>query len=95
MQDIIKYQAKPGYVSRKIADELLLIPVGTKTTEFSGLVRINETGQFIWEQLSNPKTIMELTEIVKKEFEVKDCDVESDIDDFINMALQENLIEEV
>ncbi|MEF2920278.1 MAG: PqqD family protein [Acutalibacteraceae bacterium] len=35
-----------NYILRKVADEYMLVPIGDNTV----VVRLNETGAFIWEQ---------------------------------------------
>ncbi len=89
-----KYQAKDGFVSREIAGELLLVPVGARVQDLNGMIYLNETSQFIWESLSNPVTIDEIVNKIKAEFNIHDDDVYQDVKDFIDQALENGLIEE-
>lgn len=95
MQDIVKYQAKPGYVSRKIAGEVLLVPIGEQTQELNGLVHLNETSEFLWDLLKSPHSIKELVDEIKMEFDVKDFNIENDVKEFIEKAISNNLIIEI
>ena len=87
-----RYQAKDGFVAREIAGEMLLIPTGTRTQEFNGMIRLNETGIFIWSQVERPKSINELIKSVTEEFEVSDDLAEQHIRAFIEKGLQNGLI---
>lgn len=90
-----KYQAKDGFVARKIAGELLLVPVGERVQDLNGMIYLNETSQFIWDTLSSPVTIAEIVDKIKTEFNVKDNDVEQDVQQFIDNALANELIIEI
>ncbi|MCD7807957.1 MAG: PqqD family protein [Erysipelotrichaceae bacterium] len=90
-----KYQAKDGFVARKIAGELLLVPVGERVQDLNGMIYLNETSQFIWDALANPVTIDEIVAKIKSEFNVKDNDVEQDVQQFIDDALTNELIIEI
>lgn len=95
MQDIKKYHAKPGYVSRKIAGEILLIPIGEQTQELNGIVHLNETSEFLWTLLKSPHSINDLVEKTKTEFNSMDFDIENDVKEFVELAVFNNLLIEV
>ena len=92
MSKDIKYLAKDGFMARKIAGELLLIPVGERTQELNGMVTLNDTGMFIWECLSEPKSEAELIEMIMEEFDVLKEKVEIDVRAFIRNGLDEGMI---
>lgn len=95
MRQVNSYQAKDGFIAREIAGEMLLVPTGTRTQEFNGMICLNETGIFLWEAIQTPKTVDELVEILIKEFETTVEEAKSDILDFIKCALDNQLIFEL
>ena len=61
---------KSGFVLEKVGTSHLAVAVGTRAKEFSGLVRMNETGAFLWGLLSEKDmTREELLEKVLSEYE--------------------------
>ncbi len=73
----------------------MLVPVGERVQDLNGMIYLNESSQFIWDCLANPSTIDEIVDKIKGEFDVKDYDVLSDVEEFINKALINELIIEI
>ena len=46
-------KANPEFISRDIAGETVLVPVGTAAKRCGGLIACNEVGSFIWHRLEN------------------------------------------
>ena len=44
---------KNGFVLEKVGDSYLSCATGKLAKQFSGFVRLNETGAFLWEMLSS------------------------------------------
>lgn len=88
----IAYRANDQFVVRTIAGETLLIPVGVATQDFNGMVLLNETGAFLWEALQEPKTEEALAAALVDAFETDPETALSDIRDFIDHGIQNNLI---
>ena len=61
---------KSGFVLEKVGTGYLAVAVGERAGDFSGLVRMNSTGAFLWELLSKEDmTREELLERVMSEYE--------------------------
>ena len=43
---------KDGFVLRQVAGQGVVIATGEASTEFSGMVKLNGTGSFIWEKVA-------------------------------------------
>ena len=39
---------KKGFVIRKVGGECVVVPVGEMSKDFHGMIRLNETGAFLW-----------------------------------------------
>ena len=62
---------KNGFVIRKVGGERVVVPVGEMSKTFHGMVRLNETGAFLWKKLSEADiTLDELVDAMLKEYEV-------------------------
>lgn len=85
---------KDGFVVRKIANEWVAVPVGTRTAEFSGLISLSDTGKFLWEQLKDDKTEDELVAALTHAYEVDEQTARNDIQDYIVYLKDNKLVSE-
>ena len=86
--------AKKGYIHRKIANEDVLIPVGSGIADFNGYILLNSTASFLWDMLKETRSIHELSEAVAEEFEVPLEEAKTDVTDFVMMLLDKGMLEE-
>lgn len=85
-------KAVEGMITRKIADETLLIPTGELSQKYNGLITVNEVSAFIWEKLEKECTFEELLEAVLSEFEVSREQAETDLRALLDKLRQMELI---
>ena len=55
---------KDGFVTRKIGDRIIAIPVGSNSQSFNGMITLNETGLFIWNCLIKDTTVEEIADAI-------------------------------
>ncbi len=77
------YVLKPGYAVRAFMDEYLVIPVGAPGADDAKMAVLSPVGEFIWSQLSEPRTFAELLAAVTDEFEVTPDVAAPDIREFL------------
>ena len=69
----------PDFILRQIAGENILVPCGEAAKRLSGLINLNSTAAFIWQNMDDAKDLDELTARVMESFEVDEetarCDV--------------------
>lgn len=101
MNDKTKFIARKGFIVREIAGEFMLVPMdtgnihlsdGTYLPEFNGIIELNELALFLYNQLETPKTFLELLDAVQSEYDTTNQDVESDINEFLNTGINNQLI---
>ena len=61
---------KDGFVVRKIANQYMAVPVGTRAKELHGMIGLNETAAFLWELLKEDRTEEELAALLYDEYEI-------------------------
>ena len=83
---------KKDFVLREIAGEYILIPTGTTTQEFNGLITINDVAAFIWKNIENVSSIDEMINLVLDEYEVEEDVVRNDIQEFVNQLKKADMI---
>ncbi len=84
---------KEGFVLRKVADNYMVVPLGTHVKEFASIIKINESGAFLWSLLSEEKTTDELVKAVVSEYEVDEITATRSIEKFIAKLSDADILE--
>lgn len=84
-----------GFCIRKILDETVIIPTGKAAHCLSGLISVNETGEFLFELLQTEQTIDSLMAAMLEEFEVEKETAEADVEAFVTVLIENGMLEEV
>lgn len=74
---------KAGFVTREVGNELVLVPLTGNVAQMNELFTMNETGKFIWENISDETTIDELAEKMVEAFDVSPEIAKRDISGFL------------
>jgi len=87
---------KSGRVlSRVIAGETLLVPLGGTVADMQKLFSLNPVGAFVWDRIDGRTSVREIAESVLEEFEVSAEQARADTTEFVSELLSAALIEEV
>jgi hypothetical protein len=76
---------KEGFILKKILDDYIVVPTGDNIVDFAVAVSLNESGAFLWEQLSEEKTIFELADALASEYNVSSEEVIGDVAEFAEL----------
>ena len=90
-----RYQRHEDFIYRKIVEEMILVPVKQNVAEMEAVFTLNEVGAFLWEQLSQPRSLSELHNAVLNEFEADPASVLEDIEAFLKEAETFGAVKEV
>ena len=75
---------KSGFVLEKVGDSYLACATGKLAREFKGLVRLNETGAFLWEKLTEcDKSEEDLVADILSEYDAAADVAERDVKVFV------------
>ncbi len=77
------YSKDLNIVSRRIVDEIVLVPIRQNVGDLERIYTLNEVGAFIWDLIDGKRQIREIKEMSLKEFDVDDEDMEKDLIEFI------------
>ena len=89
------YARNDNVVSRKIVDELILVPIRKSVAEMETLYTLNEVGARVYELIDGERALGEIAEVIVNEFEVTPERAQSDVREFIDQLLQIESIREV
>ncbi len=84
----ISFQRQPAIVTRRVAEEVILVPVTGRMAQEGSLYTLNGTSAFLWEQLDGRRTGRDLVRELKETYEVEEKLAESDVQTFLTQ-LQE------
>lgn len=88
------YRANPDYVLREIADEHILIPVGSAAVNFSGLINLNGSGVLLWHKLQTECTEEDLVDTLLDEYEIDRGTASADVAQFLQKLRGTGLLRE-
>jgi len=77
------YTLKSKFVVRAVGNELILVPLTGNVAQMNELFTLNETAKFIWENLEENTTFVELEELMTEAFDVDNETAKKDIEAFI------------
>lgn len=83
---------KMQFILRDIVGETVLVPINESTSNFNGLITVNELGKFIWENLESSKDEEELLHKILEEYEVEEKEAKEDLDEFLYKLRQVDII---
>jgi hypothetical protein len=65
-----RFRHSEEVASRKIADEVLLVPIRTSAQQKLGVYTLNETASWLWEMMDGSVTCAQLTDAMTERFKV-------------------------
>ena len=85
---------KNGFVLEKVADSYLACATGKLATQFSGFVRLNETGAFLWNILLEGADIDQLADSMMKQYEIGEDVARRDASAFVESLRKNGILDE-
>lgn len=61
---------KKGFVLRQVADTWVVMPLGSMSVDFNGMLTLNETGALLWKTLENGGDMEALADALTGEYAV-------------------------
>ena len=85
---------KNGFILRDVGGKTFVVAVGELSKSFNGMITLNETGKFIWEQLQKDVTEDEIVNRILSTYEGAERDVvEKDVARFISNLAKDGILE--
>lgn len=83
-----RFVRSPDVVARRIAGEVVLVPIATRTENASrrtaNFYVLNGTGEVLWERLASPADVGELTQHLTLQYEIGADDARGDVETFLS-----------
>ena len=85
---------KDGFIMNRVGSQHVVVPVGDASVERHGMVRLNDTGAFLWERLGADTTPEELIQVLQEEYAVADDVARADVAAFLGKLRAAYLLDE-
>ncbi len=77
------YKIKDGFIIRKIGNQIMAVPTGSRTSNMHGMIALTESGALLWEALEKGAEIKDLVNILTENYEVDEDVASADTQAFI------------
>ena len=99
MSDIVtpenRFAKDSSIVSRKIADEVILVPVRHNVADLESIFTLNEVAAHIWDLLDGKTSLAEIRDSLVEEFEVTSEQAEADLLEFVQLLEKAGAVRKV
>lgn len=86
-------KTRKGFVLHKMGDSWVVVGVGESMLHFNGMIRLNETGAFLWRKLSEGCTGEQLVEALCAAYKVEAEEAKPDVDAFLDTLRIHDVVE--
>ena len=77
----------PDFLLRRVADSVVVVPVGAATANFPGMITLNDTGAYLWELLEQEQTVETLTVAMTERYDVEQALARKDVEAFVGRLI--------
>ncbi len=74
---------KSKFVARQVAEELVIVPLSGNVAQMNELFTLNETGKFIWDNVSEDKTPVQISALMTEQFDIDVQTAQRDVETFL------------
>ena len=82
-----------GFMLRKVGGQNVVVAVGAASRDFNCIIKLNETGAFLWELLKSERTPEELTEALLAEYDIDRETASADVESFAERLSRAELLD--
>lgn len=87
------YIASEDVVAREIEGEFILVPLASGIGDMEDeIYTLNETGRAIWERLDGKRSLREVAEALKADFQAQPGEIEEDIAGLVGVLFQRKMV---
>ena len=86
-------KVKEGFVLRAVGEKILVVPVGKTMASFNGMLVLNKTGKFLWDNLQKDIELEDLVKILMQNYSVEEDFAKKDVLEFIKKLQSAGIIE--
>lgn len=84
---------KDGFILRKMGGQAVVVSVGSASKTFNGMVKLNETGELLWNKMGKDVTEEELIQTLLETYDVSEEVAKKDVAAFIETLKTPGIID--
>lgn len=84
---------KRNYVLRQVAGAWVVLPLGEAAVDFSGMLKLNESGVMLWRILEQGADKNALVEALLAQYNVSRQQAQTDVEEFLHVLIQSGCIQ--
>lgn len=84
---------KDGFVLKQLGDSFIVVPVNSRVVDFASIIKLNDTGAFLWSMLESDQTTDSLLSAMLSDYDVSEALAVEHIDKFINKLREHDILE--
>lgn len=84
---------KEGYILDKIGDQPMAIPISYGEDRFSGMIKLNSTGAYLWRLLEQEKEETELVLALTERYGIDAETAKRDLKNFLALLEEKGILE--
>lgn len=84
---------KKDYVLRQVAGAWVVLPLGEAAVNFSGMLKLNESGVMLWRVLEQGGGKDALVDALTGEYNVSSHQAQADVEEFLAVLMQSGCME--
>jgi len=84
-----------GFVSRTIADDVIIVPVRGGVGDLESIFTLNAVGASIWKLIDGRTSLQALAVAISREYEVSEAVAAADVQEFVQLLSAKGLVSEV
>lgn len=84
---------RKDFVLRRVANTYMVLPLGQATVNFNGMLKLNETGAFLWKALKDGADLDALVSALTAEYAVDEAQACADIKEFLDKLANAGCLE--
>ena|SRR2546425_9336758 len=88
-------QKDSSIVSRRIADEVILVPISRKVGEINCLYALSEVGGRVWDLIDGQRSLEGVRDAIVREFQVSETEAQDDLAVLIDQLMEIGAVREV
>ena len=90
---MIYVKIKNDFILKQIAGSCVVVPVRSRAVDFSGIIKLTESGALLWKFMEKDRDRGELIARLLSEYEVDEATAAADVDRFIAKLREADLLE--
>ena len=84
---------KENFVLRQVAGAWVVLPLGSATLDFNGMLSLNESGLLLWRLLEVGKDADDMVDALLQAYDVDRETAKADVEEFLNKVIQAGCVE--